>query len=199
MSCNRRRPCAPWQAHAPRVLTLLAGAALLAAMTVPLSATTSAPALTGTWRSAPDELPIATPFEESVWGKKATKIRTVEMAFSGPGRVTLTIARRVADARGRTVPGSASVETATLALDTVARQTPYRSDFATTVEHAERRYPDDPAGQWTLDDLRVTVSTFPDDAGKIEVRVDYPEGRGSFWETLRPAARPAKTGAARRT
>jgi hypothetical protein len=31
----------------------------------------------------------------------------------------------------------------------------------------------------------VTVSTFADDSSRIEVRVDTPEGRGSFWETLR--------------
>ena len=33
--------------------------------------------------------------------------------------------------------------------------------------------------------LRVTVSTFSDGPSRIEVRVDTPEGRGSFWETLR--------------
>jgi hypothetical protein len=65
--------------------------------------------------------------------------------------------------------------------------TTFRSDVAVTVKHAERRYPNDPAGTWTLQGLRVTVSTFADDPSRIEVRVDTPEGRGSFWETLRRA------------
>ena len=36
-----------------------------------------------------------------------------------------------------------------------------------------------------IDGLRVGVITFNDKPGEIEVRVDFPEGRGSFWETLR--------------
>ena len=53
------------------------------------------------------------------------------------------------------------------------------------MKQAERRYPDDPAATWKLDGLRVDVATFSDKPGEIEVRVDFPEGRGSFWETLR--------------
>ena len=59
-----------------------------------------------------------------------------------------------------------------------------RSDLAVSVKQAERRYPDDPAFTWPIEGLRVGVSTFPDDPGKLEIRVDTPEGRGSFWETL---------------
>jgi hypothetical protein len=70
-----------------------------------------------------------------------------------------------------------------------------RSDLVVTVKTAERRYPDDPAGTWPLDGLRVAVSTFSNDPSRINVRVDTPEGRGSFWETLRrvtpkPSTRP---------
>ena len=68
-----------------------------------------------------------------------------------------------------------------------------RLELGPLVKHAERRYPDDPKGTWELDGLRVTVSTFTDDPSRIEVRVDTPEGRGSFWETLRRnASKPAK-------
>ena len=35
-------------------------------------------ALTGTWISAPDEMPLSTAFEESVWGKNAKAVRTVQ-------------------------------------------------------------------------------------------------------------------------
>jgi hypothetical protein len=57
--------------------------------------------------------------------------------------------------------------------------------LAVTVKDAERRYPDDQGATWNLEGLRVEVATFNDKPGEIEVRVDFPEGRGSFWETLR--------------
>jgi hypothetical protein len=99
----------------------------------------------------------------------------------------------VVDARGRTVAASTSIERADLMIGQVQNSNEFRSDLAVKVTSAERRYPDDPKSTWPLDGLRVGVSTFPDKAGVIEVRVDTPEGRGSFWETLRrsTAVRPA--------
>ncbi len=144
-------------------------------------------ALSGTWNSAPDELPLSTAFDESVWGKNAKSIRTVEMTIRPTGDATLTVTRKVTDARGRTVPGSTSIEHADLVLGAVENSTGVRSELDVTVKHAERRYPDDPAATWKLDGLRIDVATFSDKPGEIEVRVDFPEGHGSFWETLRRA------------
>ena len=61
------------------------------------------------------------------------------------------------------------------------------------------RYPDDPESTWPLDGASVKVVTFSDgDGDSLEVRFDTPEGRGSFWETLRRAgastARRAQAG-----
>ena len=47
--------------------------------------TTSASALSGTWRSTPDETPLSSAFDESVWGKNAKAIRTVEMVVRAGG------------------------------------------------------------------------------------------------------------------
>jgi len=143
--------------------------------------------LTGTWRSVPEETPLSSAFDESVWGKNAVAVRTVAMTISPTGDATLTVTRKVLDARRREIKAATSIEHAELSLGNVERSIDVRSDFAATVKHAERRYPDDPAGTWTLQGLRVTVSTFADDPSRIEVRVDTPEGRGSFWETLRRA------------
>jgi hypothetical protein len=107
------------------------------------------------------------------------------MTVSLTGDATLTVTRKVLDARRREIKAATSIEHAELSLGNAERSIDVRSDFAVTVKHAERRYPDDPAGTWTLQGLRVTVSTFADDPSRIEVRVDTPEGRGSFWETLR--------------
>src|SRR5262245_17260313 len=167
---------------------------VLALLTVLVPAVSSAGEfpLSGAWRSAPEETPLTSAFDESVWGKNAKAIRLVEMSVRPTGEATLTVTRRVVDAKGRTVRGSTSIEQADLTIGAVQNTNGVRSELATTVKHAERRYPDDPAGTWMLDGLRVEVSTFSDNAGTIEVRVDFPEGRGSFWESLRrPNQKPA--------
>jgi hypothetical protein len=157
-----------------------------------LAAGADAP-LTGTWISSADELPLTSAFDESVWGKNAKSVRTVQMTVRPNGEAVLTVTRKVLDARGRTVAASTSIEHADLVIGQVQTSNEFRSDLAVKVTSAERRYPDDPKSTWPLDGLRVGVSTFPDKAGVIEVRVDTPEGRGSFWETLRRsnAVRPA--------
>jgi hypothetical protein len=151
-------------------------------------------ALTGTWISAPDEMPLSTAFEESVWGKNAKAVRTVQMAIQPTGDATLTITRKVLDARGKTVPASTSIEHANLVLGDVKSSNAVRSELETMVKHAERRYPDDPGGTWTIEGLQVGVATFKEKPGEVEVRVDFPDGRGSFWEILRrpPGKAPAK-------
>jgi hypothetical protein len=168
----------------PGVLTLLTALIL-----APSLVGTSAPALAGTWRSTPEETPLSSDFDVSVWGKNARSVRTVEMTVRPTGDATLTVTRKILDARRREIKAATSIEQAEIAIGAVQHSIDVRSDLAVTVKQAERRYPDDPKGTWTLDGVRVTVSTFSDDPSRIEVRVDTPEGRGSFWETLRRAAR----------
>jgi hypothetical protein len=183
---------------------------LTAAGTVTTSATTSATtrttpppaALAGTWRSTPEELPLTTEFDVSVWGKNAKSIRSVEMAVRPGGDATVTVTRKVVDARGRTIKGSESIEEARLQLNADAAvpapYAPERHDVPVTVTTAERRYPDDPEARWPLDGVKVSVARFTDNPESIEIRFDTPEGRGSFWETLRRAASRSTRPAARR-
>jgi len=141
--------------------------------------------LSGTWRSEPDETPLSSAFDESVWGKNAVGIRSVQMSIAPTGDATLTVSRKVIDGRKHPVPGSPSVERIQLSLGPVQKSTDVRCDLTVTVKQAERRYPDDPGFTSPIEGLRVGVTTFPDDPAKLEIRVDTPEGRGSFWETLR--------------
>ena len=153
----------------------------------------AAPALTGTWRSATDETSLTSAFDESVWGKGAKAIRTVEMAVRAGGDATVTVTRRVADARGRTVVGSTSIERADVSLGAAKNTSGVRSELGVTVKKAERSYPDDKQSTWAIDGLQVSVTTFTDDPGTLEVRLDFPEGRGSFWEKLRRGGGKAST------
>src|SRR5262245_61581849 len=157
----------------------------LAAATESLKATDTK--RNGTWRSAPDEMPLSTSFDESVWGKNAKSIRTVEMVVRATGDASLTVTRKVLDGRGRTVAASTSIEHADVVIGPPESSNDVRSELSVTVKSAERRYPDDPTASWALDGLKVGVATFPGEPESIEVRVDFPEGRGSFWETLKRA------------
>ena len=177
MSCVRLTLIAMGTAFA---LPALTGAAMT-------PATTSLNAIIGTWRSAPEETSMSSPFDESVWGKNAKGVRTVDLTIKSTGDASLTVTRRILDARGRAIKAATSIEHAEVSIGAVQQTIDVRTDLATTVKKAERRYPDDPNGTWALDGLRVTISTFSDDPARIEVRVDTPEGRGSFWETLRRA------------
>lgn len=152
----------------------------------PAAAATVSPRLAGVWASAPDELKLTSDFDRSVWGPEATSVRTVELTMEPSGEGTLTVTRKVVDAQGRTVAASTSIEEARIAVGGAQPGTAGRIDHEVTVVSAVRRYPDDPDYRWPLDGLKVQVVTFSDGDGEsLEVRVDTPEGKGSFWETLR--------------
>lgn len=159
------------------------------AFALPGIASASNTELAGTWRSAPEEISLTTDFDESVWGKNARSVRTVEMSVRPTGEATLTVTRKVVDASGRTVEGSTSIEEAQMVLGSARPTIADRSELQVDVTSAERRYPDDPESRWPLDGLRVGVTAFGDDPGMLEIRVDTPEGRGSFWEKVRRGTR----------
>lgn len=146
-------------------------------------------ALAGTWKSAPDELPLSTAFDESVWGKNAKSVRTVELQIDQSGHGTVTVTKKVVDARGRTVAASTSIERATIAVGGSQQVNPARIEHDVNVQSAVRTYPDEKDSKWDLQGLRVQIATFPNDANTLEVRVEPPEGSGSFWATLRRASR----------
>ena len=150
---------------------------------------TFTPSLAGAWTAAPDEMPLTSSFDESVWGPNAKSVRTVELDLRSSGEGTLTVTRKVLDARGRTVPASTSIEEARLVVGGARKTVSTRIEHDVKVVSAARIYPDDPGAKWNLAGLKVEVVTFEDgDRNTLEIRFDTPEGRGSFWETLRRAA-----------
>jgi hypothetical protein len=72
--------------------------------------------LTGTWRSAPDEMKLTSDFDKSVWGANATSVRTVELTVKSSTDATLRVVRRVVDAKRRTLPASTWIEEAQLRI-----------------------------------------------------------------------------------
>src|SRR5687768_10650804 len=128
-----------------------------------LTASTMDPRLAGTWTSTTETLALTSAFDESVWGPKASSVRTVQLELQPSGEGTLTVTRKVVDARGRTVANSTSVERATLRVGAATPPSMTRVEHEVTVTKAERTYPDDPKFSWALDGLKVKLVTFDDD------------------------------------
>lgn len=141
--------------------------------------------LAGTWKSAPDEMKLTSDFDKSVWGADATSVRTVDLVVQASGDATLRITKKVVDAKGRTVAASMWVEEAQLEIGGSSPGVGPRIEHDVDVVSAVRLFPDDKDYRWEIEGLRVKVVTFRDGDGSIEIRYDTPEGRGSFWETLR--------------
>jgi hypothetical protein len=157
----------------------------------PAKATSTPASLAGTWRSEEQRTPLATAFDQSVWGAGAVAVRTVELTVQKTGEARLLVTKKVVDGKGKTVAASTSVEEAQITIGESRETVGGRMEHAVKVARAERRYPDDPGSKWPLDGLGVKVVAFAD-PGMIEVRFDTPEGTGSFWETLRRAGAAAK-------
>src|SRR4030095_13507265 len=94
-----------------------------------------------TWKSPPDEMPLSSAFDESVWGPGAKSVRTVELRIDPTGHGTLTVTKRVVDGRGRTVKASTSVEKAQLTVGSSHRAVASRLEHDVTVTSAVRTYP----------------------------------------------------------
>ena len=167
-------------------IQLMTAAAVLLLSGAGTTAQTATPSLTGSWKSAPDQINLSTDFDKSVWGAGATSVRTVDLVVRASGDATLKVTKKVVDARGRTVAASTWVEEAQLTIGAPQPGIAGRVEHETKVTSAVRLFPDDPNYKWALDGLQVKVVTFQDgDGSSMEIRYDTPDGRGSFWETLR--------------
>jgi len=159
--------------------------AALAVVTLCAPGYASAQALVGTWTSASYELPLGTNFDKSVWGPNAKSVRDVHLTVRESGDATLTVTKKVLDAKGKTIPGSSSIEEVRITVGGAQQSGAARAEYAVTVVSAERRYPDDPGYKWPLDGARVKVASVEEDGRPaLEIRYEAPEGRGSFWETV---------------
>ena len=151
----------------------------------------SASVLVGTWRSAEERVPLNSPFDVSVWGKGASSVRSVNMTIKASGEATVTVTRKVTDAKNRTVAGSTAIERADAVVGESREGLAGRQEYELKVVKAERRYPVIAGSEWPLVGLRMKLTVSGSAPQSLEIRFDTPEGNGSFWETLRRAAAAA--------
>ncbi len=167
-----------------RSAIVLLSAVLFAGVASASTPVATAATLAGTWKAKTESLPLTGDFNEQVWGKGAQSVRDVTLAIRPTGDATLTIARKVVDRSGKVVPGSARTEVSDLAIGDGQPGFATRIDHAVQVRKAERRYSNAPDDKWPLDNLRVSVVSFTDAPGTLEVRFDPADGQGAFAEMV---------------
>ena len=77
-----------------------------------------------------------------MWGANAKSVRVVELTLQPSGSGTVKVTRRVVNARGLSIRGSASIEEAQFTVGGPGETFGTRVPFETTITKAERRYPD---------------------------------------------------------
>ena len=146
--------------------------------------------LAGRWAAPAFEIALSSDFHRSVYGPNARSVRRVTLTIHPSGDGTFTVTNSVRDRSGKTVPGTRQIDEVTFTVGDLKREPGFQPRYPTHVVKAERRYPDDPQSTFPLDGAKLELFVPEGKAGALEVRFDTPEGRGSFWETLRPAVRP---------
>jgi hypothetical protein len=86
------------------------------------------------------------------------------------------------------VRGTREIEEVRFRVGELTREPGYQPHYTSRIEHAERRYPDDPSSTFPFDGAKLDLFVPEGKTGTLSLRFDTPEGRGSFWETLRRAA-----------
>ncbi|HET9270114.1 MAG TPA: hypothetical protein VFO31_18190 [Vicinamibacterales bacterium] len=145
----------------------------------------------GRWTAPPFEVSLSSDFHRSVYGPNARSVRQVMLTIRPSGDGTFTVTNSVRDRSGKTVPGTRQIDEVTFTIGDLKREPGYQPRYTSQIVKAERRYPDDPTSTFPLDGTKLELFVPEGKTGALDVRFDTPDGRGSFWETLRPAARPA--------
>jgi hypothetical protein len=146
--------------------------------------------LAGRWAAPPFEVALSSDLHHSVYGPNARSVRQVTLTIRPSGDGTFTVTNSVRDRSGKTVPGTRQIDEVTFTIGDLKREPGYQPRYTSHIVKAERRYPDDPQSTFPLDGAKLELFVPEGKTGALAVRFDTPDGRGSFWETLRPAARP---------
>ena len=148
--------------------------------------------MAGRWTAMPLEVKLSSDFHRSIYGPDARSVRMVNVTLDPSGGGTFTVTSSVRDRQGRTVPGTREIDDVRFTMGELAHEIGYQPHYTTHIAKAERRYPDDPSSTFTLDGVKLEFFVPEGKADTMDVRFDTPDGRGSFWETLRRAPRAAK-------
>jgi hypothetical protein len=144
------------------------------------------PAIAGTWKSVTPATVRLMPLQRSAWGSDAAATRTTEIVVHPSGTGTLTMTTTVIDGRGRVVRTAGAVHQAQLVVERPRRAGQCEEQNATVVA-AERRYLSDPRARWTIDGLRVMLTTCDASPDRLEVRLEIP-GATAVHDVLRRTA-----------
>ena len=144
--------------------------------------------LVGVWRAPEYRIKRTSEVGERIFGPNAFDVRTVELTLQPSGEGLLKISTEVVDAKGRKfAPMITEVKLSVAPPQGAASAAPGKIEPAVTVTGAEEQYLDETKYRSPVNGVRVALLT--DAAAKeVELRFETPNGTGSFWTTLRPAA-----------
>jgi hypothetical protein len=151
--------------------------------------------MAGRWTASPFDVELDSELHRSVYGAGARSVRLVDLTIRPTGEGTFTVTTSVRDRSGRTVRGTREIEEVRFRVGELTREPGYQPHYTSRIEHAERRYPDDPSSTFPFEGAKLDLFVPDGKTSTLSLRFDTPEGRGSFWETLRRA--PGAAGASR--
>jgi hypothetical protein len=151
--------------------------------------------MAGRWAASPFDIELNSELHRSVYGVGAHSVRLVDLTIRPSGEGTFSVTSSVRDRSGRVVRGTREIEEVRFTIGDLTREPGYQPHYTSRIVHAERRYPDDPSSTFPFDGAKLDLFVPEGTTGTLNVRFDTPEGRGSFWESLRRA--PATAGASR--
>lgn len=141
--------------------------------------------LAGIWRAPEYRLKRTGDVGERIFGANAFDVRNVELTLQPSGEGLLKITTEVVDAKGR--KWAPTIIEAKLQVSAPPTPTAGKIEPAVKVTAAEEQYLDETKYRSALNGVRVALVADPA-AKEIQVRFETPNGTGSFWSTLRPAA-----------
>jgi len=147
--------------------------------------------MAGRWAASPFDIELNSELHRSVYGVGAHSVRLVDLTIRPSGEGTFSVTSSVRDRSGRVVRGTREIEEVRFTIGDLKQEVGYQPRYTSRVVAAERRYPDDPGSTFPLDGAKLELFGPEGKAGTLEVRFETPEGRGSFWETLRRASAAA--------
>jgi hypothetical protein len=139
---------------------------------------------TGIWKAPVYKVAASSDLDRQVWGKSASKVRTVQLAVEPNGEGLLRVENSVVDGHGRVKAFSASLVEAHLQIAPPAAPNAARLEPVVTVMSADERYLDGSKERRPIEGLKVSLSVPASDPSLLNLRYDTVQGTGSFGETL---------------
>lgn len=147
--------------------------------------------LAGVWRAPTDTLELRNDYDSRIWGPHSSRVRQVELIIQSSGKGVLTVQTSVIDEKGVARQYSAFKKDVELQIGPPIDRSPTQLKPMVTIVKAEDHALDGSGDWFAMPDLKVALSTTPDDPNALSIQIDLAKGDG-FGQVLtrqRPKSR----------